>query len=94
MIVDCDRCEVRGIACQDCVITVLLGALPGGVELAGAERLALDNLAEAGMVPRLQMVDRDGDDQTVGTGTSFRNHRRESAERSATDCERSRRHAG
>jgi hypothetical protein len=94
MIVDCDRCEVRGIACQDCVITVLLGALPGGVELDGAERLALDTLAEAGMVPRLQMVDRDGDDQTAGTGTSFRNHRRESAERSATDCERSRRHAG
>ena len=94
MIVDCDRCGLRGIACQDCVITVLLGALPGGVELDGAERLALDNLAEAGMVPRVQMVDRDGDDQTVGTGTSFRNHRRESAERSATDGERSRRRVG
>ena len=59
MIVDCDRCEVRGLACQDCVITVLLGAPPSGVELDGTERLALDTLAEAGMVPHLQLVDRD-----------------------------------
>ncbi|MQA16377.1 MAG: hypothetical protein GEV09_20195 [Pseudonocardiaceae bacterium] len=57
MIVDCDRCEVRGDACQDCVITVLLGAPPGGVELDGAEARALQNLAAAGMVPRLQLVD-------------------------------------
>jgi hypothetical protein len=26
MIIDCDRCEVRGNACGDCVIGVLLGA--------------------------------------------------------------------
>ncbi len=57
MIVDCDRCEVRGNACQDCVITVLLGAPPEGIELDGAERRALRTLAEAGMVPRLQLVD-------------------------------------
>lgn len=94
MIVDCDRCEVRGGACQDCVITVLLGALPGGVELDGPERLALDTLAEAGMVPRLQLVDRDGDDPTTRTGTRFRGHPRDGAERSATDCEQSKRHVG
>ncbi|HVE96899.1 MAG TPA: hypothetical protein VNA67_07945 [Pseudonocardiaceae bacterium] len=57
MIVDCDRCQVRGNACQDCVITVLLGAPPGAVELDGAERKALDTLAEAGMVPQLRLVD-------------------------------------
>lgn len=94
MIVDCDRCEVRGVACQDCVITVLLGALPGGVELDGTEQLALDTLAEAGMVPRLQLVDRDGDDQTARAGTRFRDHPRDGAQRSATDCERSRRDVG
>lgn len=74
MIVDCDRCEVRGNACQDCVITVLLGAPPRGVELDGAERRALDTLAEAGMVPRLQRVDR-GEDHNgtqVGTGDYVR----------------------
>lgn len=58
MIVDCDRCAVRGRACQDCVITVLLGTPPGGVELDGTDCSALGTLAEAGMVPRLQLVDR------------------------------------
>jgi hypothetical protein len=94
MIVDCDRCEVRGVACQDCVITVLLGALPGGVELDGTEQLALDTLAEAGMVPRLQLVDRDGDAQTTRAATRFRDHPCDGAQRSATDCERSRRDVG
>ena len=28
MVIDCDRCEVRGLACGDCVIGVLLG-VPG-----------------------------------------------------------------
>lgn len=94
MIVDCDRCEVRGVACQDCVITVLLGTLPGGVELDGTERLALDTLAEVGMVPRLQLVDRGGADRTTGPGACSGDYRRDNAERSATDCERSRRHIG
>jgi hypothetical protein len=94
MIVDCDRCEVRGVACQDCVITVLLGAPPSGVELDGTERLALDTLAEAGMVPHLQLVDRDGDDRTTGKDTCVRDHLRDGAERCTTDCERSRRRVG
>lgn len=34
MIVDCDSCEVRGNACGDCVIGVLLG-IPG---VPGADR--------------------------------------------------------
>ncbi len=59
MIVDCDRCEVRGDACGDCVITVLLGSPPGGVELDGTERRALENLAAAGLVPGLQLVQSD-----------------------------------
>lgn len=59
MIVDCDRCVVRGDACQDCVITVLLGAPPGGIEFDGTEARALENLAAAGMVPRLQLVNRE-----------------------------------
>lgn len=94
MIVDCDRCQVRGLACQDCVITVLLGAPPSGLELDGTDRLALDTLAEAGMVPHLQLVDPHRDDQTTGAETRVRSHLRDGAERSATDCERSRRHVG
>jgi len=63
MIVDCDSCTVRGDACGDCVITVLLGPPPGKVELDGPERRALDALAAAGMVPRLQLVDHHDDTQ-------------------------------
>lgn len=92
MIVDCDRCEVRGGACQDCVITVLLGAPPGGVELDGAELRALDTVAEAGMVPCLQLVDRHGDHPLTLTGTDTGGHLRKGAERCAEDDERSRRH--
>ena len=30
MVIDCERCEVRGLACGDCVVGVLLG-MPGVV---------------------------------------------------------------
>lgn len=56
MIIDCDRCEVRGVACGDCVVTVLLGAPPEGVVLDHAERAAIGVLAEAGLVPPLRLV--------------------------------------
>jgi hypothetical protein len=55
MLIDCDRCAVRGPACGDCVVTVLLGAPPGGVVIDEAERRALDALAEGGLVPRLRL---------------------------------------
>ena len=29
MLIDCDTCTVRGPGCDDCVVTVLLGAPPG-----------------------------------------------------------------
>ncbi|MCR6490121.1 hypothetical protein M8542_45650 [Amycolatopsis sp. OK19-0408] len=56
VVVDCDRCVVRGISCHDCVVTVLLGA-PPAVEWDADERRAIDALAEAGMVPRLRLVE-------------------------------------
>ncbi|RSD22957.1 hypothetical protein [Amycolatopsis eburnea] len=56
IVVDCDRCVVRGISCHDCVISVLLGAPPAVVWDAD-ERRAVDALAEAGMVPRLRLVE-------------------------------------
>jgi hypothetical protein len=60
MLIDCDTCVVRGPACGDCVISVLLGAPPAGVDLDDAERRALAVLAGAGMVPQLRLV-RPGD---------------------------------
>lgn len=56
MLIDCDSCEVRGAACGDCVVTVLLGAPPEGVHLDAAERSALDVLSAAGLVPPLRLV--------------------------------------
>ena len=71
MIIDCDRCAVRGDACRDCVVGVFLGVpsfgdasepdieTPSGarvMQLDAPERRALDVLADKGLVPRLRLV--------------------------------------
>jgi hypothetical protein len=48
MVIDCERCEVRGLACGDCVIGVLLG-MPG-VPPAAVDGQA-DGTEEAGGRP-------------------------------------------
>jgi len=53
LVIDCDHCAVRGAACRDCVVSVLLGTPD---ELLDDERVALEVLAEAGMAPRLRLV--------------------------------------
>jgi hypothetical protein len=58
MIIDCDRCEMRDIACDDCVVNALLGA-PPAVELEDETALALRNLADGGLVPPLRLSLRD-----------------------------------
>jgi hypothetical protein len=69
VLIDCDRCEVRGLACSDCVVSVLLGTPEHGAELGGAEQQAIGVLAEAGLVPPLRLVVddrlRDHSDETV-----------------------------
>lgn len=59
MIIDCDSCVVRGLACGDCVVSVLLG-VPPNVEIDALEQRAIDTLGRAGIVPRLRLepVDR------------------------------------
>jgi hypothetical protein len=54
--VDCDSCCARGLECDDCVITFLLGAPPSGVEIGGEERRAIEALAAGGLVPPLRLV--------------------------------------
>jgi hypothetical protein len=54
MIIDCDSCEMRNVACDDCVVTFLLAAPPVG-ELADEEAGALAVLADGGLVPPLRM---------------------------------------
>ncbi len=54
--IDCDTCVVRGLACHDCVVTVLLGP-PPELTIDEEERRALDVLAAGGLVPPLRLVD-------------------------------------
>nr|WP_239028871.1 hypothetical protein [Pseudonocardia acidicola] len=68
MIIDCDSCAVRGDACGDCVIGVLLGVpsprvrtgeAPSGapiVQFDAPEERALAVLADQGLVPKLRLV--------------------------------------
>ena len=53
--IDCDTCVVRGLACHDCVVTVLLGP-PPELTFDDEEQRALDVLAEGGLVPPLRLV--------------------------------------
>jgi len=64
MIIDCDGCRVRGLACQDCVVAVLIGppaGRPGDVAardpLDAEERRAMGVLAQAGLVPPLRLAE-------------------------------------
>ncbi len=56
MVIDCDGCTAKGPACGDCVVTVLLGAPPDGVQLDETERAALAALADGGLIPPLRLV--------------------------------------
>ena len=53
VVIDCDDCAVRGAACSDCVVSVLLGV---PTTLLDDECAALENLADAGLAPRLRLV--------------------------------------
>lgn len=63
MLIDCDTCQVRGLRCGDCVVTVLL-AMPAitGMprvhthDLDPHEQMALAALADGGLVPPLRLV--------------------------------------
>jgi hypothetical protein len=54
LVIDCDRCSMRGVGCDDCVVTVLLGGPPN---LDETEQHAIDVLSDAGLVPPLRMVE-------------------------------------
>ena len=61
MLIDCDRCAMRDIACSDCVVTMLLdgpanAAGAGGPELDDDEVRAVEALSEAGLVAPLRLV--------------------------------------
>jgi hypothetical protein len=56
MLIDCDTCVARDLACRDCVVSVLLDRPPIPVELDDAEQAAIERLSSAGLVPPLRLV--------------------------------------
>jgi len=62
MEIDCERCEMRGAGCQDCVITMLQPRNAAGFSavapghLTEAEVKALGVLAAAGLVSPLRLT--------------------------------------
>ena len=59
MIIDCDSCVMRQIACSDCVVSVLLYLKPAPgrkAELSNADEAAINNLSLVGLVPPLRFV--------------------------------------
>lgn len=57
MLIDCNSCAARDLACDDCVVTALLGPVDSGV-LPEPEQRALAVLADRGLVPPLRLVPR------------------------------------
>jgi hypothetical protein len=49
MLIDCDTCTVRGVACGGCVVTALFEAPPEVAHLGAAELHAIEVLARAGL---------------------------------------------
>jgi hypothetical protein len=58
MLIDCDRCAMRDIACEDCVVSALLGPAARPPEIGEAEQRALRVLADARLVPPLRLSPR------------------------------------
>ena len=66
MLIDCGSCALAGLACGDCVVSVLLG-MPGQeqpasevAEVPAEHASALTVLADAGLVPPLRLVPKAG----------------------------------
>lgn len=63
MVIDCGSCEMAGLACHDCVVSVLLG-MPdlrqSPAALDDEHARAIGVLADSGLVPplRLEPADR------------------------------------
>jgi hypothetical protein len=55
MIIDCETCTMRDLACSDCVVSVLLtiSDRPNS-EISTAEVSAISALSEKGLVPPLR----------------------------------------
>jgi hypothetical protein len=56
MVINCELCQARGIGCNSCAVTALVGGEQQ--DLDPAELRALAALANAGMIPPLRYAPR------------------------------------
>lgn len=57
LVIDCNACTARGPACDDCVVSALLGVPDAaGTALGDEEVRALDVLNAGGLLPPLRLV--------------------------------------
>lgn len=70
MLIDCNQCSMRDIACSDCVVTVLLDLPRRRIELDPDEQSALEVLAGSGLVPPLRLVTEESAVQQPSEGRS------------------------
>jgi hypothetical protein len=56
VLIDCETCVARDVACGECVIGVLLRSPALPIELDDDEQAAIGSLAGAGLVPPLRLV--------------------------------------
>ncbi len=54
--IDCGSCAVRGLACDDCVVSVLLDRDDDSLTFDRAEQDAVSALWSSGLVPPLRLV--------------------------------------
>ena len=67
MLIDCQSCVMRDIACGDCVVTALLGPMPTSLE---QDAPMLQVLSDAGLVPPLRLIRGGGSDSTGGVSAT------------------------
>ncbi|MEV4197672.1 hypothetical protein [Micromonospora globbae] len=48
MLIDCDRCDIRGDGCSDCLVTALFDDRSPAADLGAAEHRAIEVFARAG----------------------------------------------
>ncbi|MEI6215675.1 MAG: hypothetical protein WCP64_00235 [Actinomycetes bacterium] len=59
MIIDCESCTMKDLACSDCVVSVFLSIATSGPakeEVSPQEITALSALADVGLVPPLRFA--------------------------------------
>ncbi len=67
MLIDCNSCVMKDIACSDCVVTMLLGPVPDSID---DHKDALTVLAKAGIVAPLRLIKGAGENPQAPAAAS------------------------